>query len=183
VTSDARIRMVALLPRLRAFAVSLSRSRTEADDLVQGACERALGSLASFREGSNFDAWMMRILRNLWIDNHRKRRGEVPLEGTDAPLEPAGDDGRKVVEARLALGDTRMAIETLPEEQRSVLVLVCVEGLSYRDAAEVLQIPVGTVMSRLARARIGLAQAMGIGAADDTAAMPAGQRQARDTAR
>ena len=152
-TSDARIRMVALLPRLRAFAVSLSRSRTEADDLVQGACERALGSLASFREGSNFDAWMMRILRNLWIDNHRKRRGEVPLEGADAPPEPAGDDGRKVVEARLALGDTRMAIETLPEEQRSVLLLVAVEDLSYAEAAQVLGVPLGTVMSRLSRAR------------------------------
>ncbi|WP_137392345.1 sigma-70 family RNA polymerase sigma factor [Rhodoligotrophos defluvii] len=152
--------MVALLPRLRAFALALSRSRTDADDLVQAACERALSSLSTYREGTNFDAWMMRILRNLWIDGYRRRKGEVLIDITDPVHDPVGQDGRVATEARMALNSVRQAIETLPEEQRAVLVLVCVDGLSYRDAAHVLDAPIGTVMSRLARARASLANAL-----------------------
>ncbi|MDX3924406.1 MAG: RNA polymerase sigma factor [Shinella sp.] len=152
-TDDAKGRMVSMLPRLRAFALSLTRSRTEADDLVQAACERALHSLHTFREGSNFDAWLFRILRNLWIDGYRRARREVLVDMAEPEHDHAGEDGRHTMEARQTLRATMRAIDDLPEEQRSILILICVDGLSYRDAAEVLDIPIGTVMSRLARAR------------------------------
>jgi RNA polymerase sigma-70 factor (ECF subfamily) len=145
--------MVAMLPRLRAFALSLTRSRAEADDLVQGACERALQSLDSFRADTNFDAWLFRILRNLWIDDYRRSSRETLTDMTAPEHDRPGEDGRRTAEIRQTLRAASTAIDGLPEEQRSVLVLVCVDGLAYRDAADVLGVPVGTVMSRLARAR------------------------------
>ena len=153
VNGEARYRMVAMLPRLRAFALSLTRSQTEADDLVQGACARALRSLSSFQEGTNFDAWLMRILRNLWIDGYRRKRDEVLVDTTDPRNDSVGVDGRDMAETRSTLAAAWRSIRSLPEEQRSVLVLVCVEGLSYRETAHALDMPIGTVMSRLARAR------------------------------
>lgn len=154
---DIRPLLIRSLPRMRAFAYSLARSRDGADDLVQAACERALAGAGQWRPGTNFEAWVARILRNLWIDGFRARRREEPIE--DWPDLP-GADGRAVAEGRLELAAIRAAIDTLPEEQRSVLVLVCVDEMSYRDAAEALDIPVGTVMSRLARARAALARAL-----------------------
>jgi RNA polymerase sigma-70 factor (ECF subfamily) len=154
---DIRPLLIRALPKLRAFAWSLTRSREAADDLVQGACERALAASASWQPGTNFEGWMCRILRNLWIDAFRARRSETPIE--DWPDLP-GQDGRATTEARLTLQATQAAIAALPEEQRSVLVLVCVEEMSYRDTAEALDIPVGTVMSRLARARAAVAAAL-----------------------
>lgn len=154
---DIRPLLIRALPKLRAFAWSLTRSREAADDLVQGACERALAASGSWQPGTNFDSWMCRILRNLWIDAFRARRPEAPIEEwPDLP----GQDGRTTTEARLTLQATQAAIAALPEEQRSVLVLVCVEEMSYRDAASTLDIPVGTVMSRLARARTAVAAAL-----------------------
>jgi len=155
-----KLEMVALLPRLRAFALALTRSGEAADDLVQGACERALRGLDGYRAGTRLDSWLFRILHNLWIDGHRRRRPEVPLDepGLEAAL--AGEDGRASLEARSTLAATRRAIALLPEEQRAVLVLVCVEDLSYRETAAVLGIPIGTVMSRLSRARQALSAAV-----------------------
>ena len=153
--------LVALLPRLRRFARALSGSADRADDLVQSACERALRAQASFVPGTRLDAWMFRIIRNLWIDGLRADGGgarrQVPIEEADAVTAPHGP---AAAEAALALDDVRRAMAALPEPQREIIVLVCIEGLSYREAAEVLDVPIGTVMSRLARARLALAAAI-----------------------
>lgn len=160
--SDFAHDLVALLPRLRRFARALAGAPDRADDLVQSACERALRARDTFQPGTRLDAWMFRILRNVWIDAARRsvaRGGEHA--GLDEVAERAGWDGRDVTETRLMLAKTREAIAALPPESREVVVLVCVEELSYREAAEVLEVPVGTVMSRLARARVKLARALG----------------------
>ena len=157
---EIRHQMVALLPRLRAFAHALARSGDGADDLVQATCEKALRSLDLWTPGTRLDSWMFRIMQNQWIDTKRRARPQVAIDepGVDAVLR--GEDGRRTTEARLTLDHVRGLIENLPEEQRAVLVLVCIEDMSYRDAAEILEIPMGTVMSRLARARRTLADAV-----------------------
>jgi len=154
--------LIAVLPRLRRFARGLTGAAAEADDLVQAACERALAREHQFQEGTRFDSWMFRIVQTIWIDqlrarDVRKEDGDVAEErlGTDAPV--------RRIEARLALAEIRLAVERLAPEQRSVLMLVTVEGLSYKEAAEVAGVPVGTIMSRLARARVALHQQLEAG--------------------
>ena len=147
--------LIAVLPRLRRFARGLTGSATEADDLVQAACERALTREHQFQEGTRFDSWMFRIVQTIWIDLVRSR--DVRKEEGDMPEERLGsDEPVRRVEARLALAEVRRAVHSLPPDQRAALLLVTVEGLSYKEAAEVVQVPVGTIMSRLARARIAL---------------------------
>jgi RNA polymerase sigma-70 factor, ECF subfamily len=147
--------LVAVLPRLRRFARGLSGSAADADDLVQAACERALARQHQFQEGTRFDSWMFRIVQTIWIDQVRSR--EVRKEDGDVPEERLGsDEPVRRVEARLALDEVRRAVGRLPPDQRAALLLVTVEGLTYKEAAEVAQVPVGTIMSRLARARIAL---------------------------
>lgn len=159
--------LVALLPNLRRFAISLCRSRDIADDLVQTTCEKALNARSSYEPGTRLDAWLFRILRNAWIDRVRRLKAEgVQSDIADAHY-LVGQDGAAVSEARLVLDETATAIAALPDDQRAVLILVCVEELSYREAAEVLDIPVGTVMSRLARARRKLVDQMGIDSPTD----------------
>ena len=154
--------LVALLPRLRRFARALAGAPDRADDLVQTACERALRARHTFQPGTRLDAWMFRILRNVWIDAARRSEARGGQHaGLDEVVEQAGWDGRAVTETRLLVAKAREAIAALPPESREVVVLVCVEELSYREAAEVLDVPVGTVMSRLARARVKLARALG----------------------
>jgi RNA polymerase sigma-70 factor (ECF subfamily) len=148
--------LVALLPRLRRFARALTRSVEEADDLVQDACERALAHAHQFAPGTRLDSWLFRIVQNRWLDRCRQRATggqQVPVE---AASELSGSDGRTTGETRLVMRRLHGALEALPAEQRLVLVAVCVEGLSYREAAEMLEVPIGTVMSRLARARARL---------------------------
>jgi RNA polymerase sigma-70 factor (ECF subfamily) len=147
--------LIAVLPRLRRFARGLTGSAVEADDLVQAACERALARQHQFQEGTRFDSWMFRIVQTIWIDqirarDVRKEDGEIAEErlGSDEPV--------RRVEARLALDEVRRAVDRLPADQRTALLLVTVDGLSYKEAAEVVRVPVGTIMSRLARARIAL---------------------------
>jgi RNA polymerase sigma-70 factor (ECF subfamily) len=155
--------LVAALPRLRRFARGLTGSATEADDLVQAACERALTRAHQFQEGTRFDSWMFRIVQTIWIDQIRAR--EVRKEDGDVVEERLGSDASaRGVEARLALFEVRNAIERLPPDQRATLMLVTVEGLSYKEAAAVAGVPVGTIMSRLARARIALQQQLDAGA-------------------
>ena len=147
--------LIAVLPRLRRFARGLSGSVTEADDLVQAACERALARQHQFQEGTRFDSWMFRIVQTIWIDQVRSR--DVRKEDGDIAEDRLGsDEPVRRVEARLALAEVRRALERLPPDQRAALLLVTVEGLSYKEAAEVVQVPVGTIMSRLSRARIAL---------------------------
>ena len=145
--------LIAILPRLQRYALTLCRSTTTADDLVQGACLKALSRAASWRPGTRFDAWMFRILRNHWIDGVRHNS----VEDEYADLATGGDALTPATESQLldhlTLNKVKEAIAQLPTEQREVLMLVCVEDLSYRAAADALEIPIGTVMSRLARAR------------------------------
>ena len=156
--------LVALLPNLRRFAIALCRSRDTADDLVQATCEKALAARASYAPGTRLDAWLFRILRNAWIDRLRRLKTEGPQTDIADAHYLVGQDGTALSEARLTLNETADAIAELPEDQRAVLILVCVEDLSYRETAEVLDIPVGTVMSRLARARRKLIDRLGIDA-------------------
>lgn len=155
-----RKELVALLPRLRRFAYGLTGAIADGDDLVQSACLRALDRIEQWRPGTRLDSWMYRILQNLWIDQLRAGRSrEVAMEDEAMAAIPGGDQAR-VIEARLGLAEVRREVGRLPAEQRSVLLLVSVEGLSYKQAAEVLDIPIGTVMSRLARARLALGRAL-----------------------
>jgi len=152
--------IVALLPRLRRFALSLTGNASDADDLVQDAVERALRNLHRWQEGTRLDSWMFRLTQNLWIDTVRARgvRKAQPLETTEASH--AAVDGAREVEARLIFADTNAALTKLPDEQRAAVALVLVEGMSYRDAADVLGVPIGTLTSRLYRARVALAAAL-----------------------
>lgn len=147
--------LVAVLPRLRRFARGLTGSSVEADDLVQAACERALARRHQFQEGTRFDSWMFRIVQTIWIDQIRSR--EVRKTDGDIGEDRLGsDEPVRRVEARLTLAEVRRAVDRLSPDQRAALLLVTVEGLSYKEAAEIVDVPVGTIMSRLARARIAL---------------------------
>ncbi len=152
--------LVAVLPRLRRFARGLTGSAVEADDLVQAACERALSRAHQFQAGTRFDSWMFRIVQTVWIDQLRAREIRR-TEGEEETLGAGTDEPIRRVEARLALREVQSAIAALPAEQRLALLLVTVEGLSYREAAEVAGVPVGTIMSRLARARMALVAKLG----------------------
>ncbi|MEI4264290.1 RNA polymerase sigma factor [Roseovarius sp. D0-M9] len=161
-TQEIRLQIIELLPRLRAFARSLAPSWDQADDLVQQTVEKGLRNLSGFTPGTRLDSWLFRIMRNCWIDQHRAARSNVAIDDAEASHPLMGEDGRRVTEARLELANVRAAMDRLPQEQREVLMLVCVEGLKYRETAQALDIPLGTVMSRLARARMTLAGEMGM---------------------
>lgn len=154
--------MIASLPNLKRYAISLCRRPDLADDLVQITVERAFRARDSFDPATRQLAWMMRILRNAWIDMTRRQKTRgIEMELGDAP-EVAGVDGARVVESRLMLQKTALALDDLPPEQQEVLLTVCVHGMTYQEAADILDIPIGTVMSRLARGRAALAEKMGI---------------------
>jgi RNA polymerase sigma-70 factor (ECF subfamily) len=156
--------LLALLPRLRRFARALAYDPADADDLCQIALERALKAWRSFEPGTRLDSWMYRIMRNCWIDEvrSRQRRSE-----TFAPEEAGlgvGDDGDRHIEARVELAAVDRAMAALPDEQREVIALVLVEGLAYREAADILGVPMGTLTSRLVRGRQALMAQLGEGA-------------------
>lgn len=148
--------LLELLPRLRRFARSLAYDAADADDLVQAALERALKAQAQWQLGTRLDSWMYRIVRNAWIDEARarSRRAQtfVPEEAGAAVADPAHEE----IERRAELRDVGRAMEALPAEQREVIALVLVEGLAYKEAAEILDIPIGTLTSRLTRGRQAL---------------------------
>ncbi len=160
--------LVALLPRLRRMARALCRDEDEADELVQQAVERALVNRHRFQPGTRLDAWMHRIIQNLWRDEYRRRKRRGPVVELEAVRHMAGGDGRREGEVRLTLRAVREAIRRLPEDQRLALVLVCLEGLPYREAAERMGVPLGTLMSRLGRARRRLALEVGLLAGPET---------------
>lgn len=154
-TDDIRSRMVVVLPRLRRFAYALTGSTELGDDLVQETCLRALSRVERWQPGSRLDSWMYRIAQNIWLDRMRanKVRGEVVDVDT---IEMPGADGRAVIESQLALEEVDAALGRLPAEQRAVIALVCIEGVSYKEAADITGVPIGTIMSRLARGRQAL---------------------------
>ena len=157
-TQSIRNQIAALLPRLRRFALGLTGNPADADDLVQDAVERALRNLHQWQQGTRLDSWMFRITQNLWIDAVRARRVRAVVAHDPEAAEKVAVDGAREVEARLTFADTVRALAELPEEQRAVVALVLIDGMSYREAADTLNVPMGTVTSRLARARMALAQ-------------------------
>jgi RNA polymerase sigma-70 factor (ECF subfamily) len=146
------MRMEALVPALRRFAWSLVRNADEADDLVQDCLEHALGAWHRRHADGDLRAWLFAILYNLHVSGRRRdaRRARLLGEATQLQedgVQPSGQD------AALHCAQVLAQLDTLPEEQRAVLLLVGVEGLGYEEAARVLDLPVGTVMSRLSRGR------------------------------
>jgi len=156
VSEDIRTRMVALLPRLRRFACALTGDPEQGDDLVQETCLRALSRVEQWQPGTRLDSWMYRIAQNIWYDRVRASRVRGETVDIDAVETLAGTDGRDVAESRLTLQAVSAAMVRLPPDQRALVALVCVEGFSYKEAADIADIPIGTVMSRLARARRAL---------------------------
>ena len=152
--------MIALLPRLRRFARTLTRDMPDADDLVQDACMKALANRAQWDPAQPLDRWMFRITRNVWFSELRKRKvrtGEGQVDASEASELQVESRGEGTVFGN----EIRAHVSALPSELSSALMLVCAEGYSYREAAEMLEIPVGTVMSRIHRARKMLAGALG----------------------
>jgi RNA polymerase sigma factor (sigma-70 family) len=145
-----------LLPRLRRFAHTLSRNPADADDLTQAAVERALRSREQWQPGTRLDSWMYRIMRNLWIDTARSRTRKDRYEAPEEEAEIVGHDPRESLDASLELKRAMSAMERLPDEQREVVALIVVEGFGYREASEMLGLPIGTVSSRLVRGRTAL---------------------------
>ena len=146
-----------LLPRMRRFARSLAGNPHDADDLVQTAVERALARESQWTADLALDAWVFGIVRNAWIDEVRSRRRRWRVFAPEA----AGEQVAAPEEGAMAMMSVQAAMAKLPDAHREVVALVLVEGLSYKDAAAVLHVPIGTVMSRLARAREALQRMLG----------------------
>lgn len=153
--------IVELLPRLRRLARALARSPADADDLMQATVERALGHRGQWRVGTRLDSWMFRIMKNAWIDETRARSRRSVVLAPEEEGERVGDAGAAAVEDRLAVGEVERAMSRLPDDQRLAVALVLVEGLSYKEAASVLQVPEGTLTSRLVRGRTALLADLG----------------------
>ena len=149
------------LPRLRRFAYSLSRNPADADDLLQMTIERALIARQQWQPGTNLDSWLCRIMRNLWIDTARSRSRKAKLELPEEAGTDTGFDPRPGMEASVDLARVMAAMSRLPDEQREVVALILVEGFGYRETAEMLGLPIGTVSSRLVRGRTALLEMVG----------------------
>ncbi|HEY8872227.1 MAG TPA: sigma-70 family RNA polymerase sigma factor [Stellaceae bacterium] len=177
--ADIHRSIEAEIPRLRRYARALTRDVVAADDLVQDCLARALGKLHLWQEGTDLRAWLFTILHNQYVNQVRRavREGAVVgLSETEPMLTRAPHQGQ-----RLELRDLERAIAKLPEEQRSVILLVGLEGMRYEEVAEILDVPVGTVRSRLSRGREALRRLMGIvpdRAAEAIMAEPAALRRA-----
>ena len=156
--TEVRTQIAALLPRLRRFGRTLARTHEDADDLVQMAIEKALTRTDQWTPGTRLDSWMFRIMQTTWIDElrARERRSE-----TFVPEEEGEHVGVASHDAQIDAMAVRKAIAQLSDDQRVVVGLVLVEGLSYQEAAGVLEIPVGTLTSRLSRAREALQTLLG----------------------
>lgn len=153
--------LLTLLPRLRRFAASLSRNAADGDDLCQAALERALKSRHLWEEGTRLDSWMYRIMRNIWIDEARARQRRGKTFVGEEEGSHVGDRSHQQMEAVVELSSVGRALSRLPDEQREVIALVLVEGLAYKEAAEILDIPIGTLTSRLVRGRSALLAELG----------------------
>jgi RNA polymerase sigma-70 factor, ECF subfamily len=157
-SQNFREQIVTLLPRLRRFARNLTRSPHDADDVVQIAVERALTRSDQWRSDARLDSWMFKIVRNAWIDELRSRgrRDKLFL------AEEAGDHiGVDSMARETEMLSVQAAMARLPEDQREAVSLVLVEGLPYKEAAGVLDVPIGTLTSRLARGREALQALLG----------------------
>ncbi len=156
-SEQVRRQIVEMLPRLRRFARALARNVHDADDLVQLAIERALIKHEQWRPELKFEGWMFGIMRNAWIDEVRSRSRRDRIFAPEEAGAAVGDGGS---ESQLHLLAVQRAVAELPEDQRLAVALVLVEGLSYKEAADVLDVPIGTLTSRLARGRDALQAAL-----------------------
>lgn len=145
--------IAALLPRLRRFARSITYNREDGDDLVQVAVERALTRCDQWQAGTRLDSWIFRIMKNAWIDEVRGRMRRDLVFAPEQAGEHVGDGSAEAHQQRLAI---QKALGLLSDDHRLVIALVLVDGMAYQEAAEVLEIPMGTLTSRLARARAAL---------------------------
>lgn len=154
-----RLQIVALIPRLRRFALGLTRNGPEADDVVQMALERAISKINQFQPGTRLEAWMFRIVKTTWLDD-RRRMARRPAENNDQAVNEFAGERLPQTDALDLRADIARALDALSEDQRAVVLLVLVEGQSYDEASEILNVPVGTIMSRLSRARAALMKAL-----------------------
>lgn len=141
-----------LMPSLRRFALSLTRHASNADDLVQNCLERALGSVANKHPDGDLRAWLFTILYRQFVDNHRRTRRYARM----LEFFTGRDDAQPSTERTVIAQTTLQAFDQLSTEQRALLLWISVEGLSYQQVADILEVPIGTVMSRLSRARQAL---------------------------
>jgi RNA polymerase sigma factor (sigma-70 family) len=153
--------LTALLPRLRRFARGLTHDPADADDLCQQTVERALRSRHSWQEGARLDAWVYRIMRNQWIDEIRARTRRSQTFAREEEGARVASTGLNDAENLVELGNVGRALAHLPADQREAVVLVLVEGFAYKEAAEIIGIPQGTLTSRLGRGREALLRALG----------------------
>jgi RNA polymerase sigma-70 factor (ECF subfamily) len=164
IDESVRHDILAAVPGLRAFAISLCGNVDRADDLVQEALLRALANIHSFQPGTNMSAWLFTILRNHFRSEYRKRRREVEdADGHYAESLTSHPEQH----GQLELSEFRTALAKLPDEQREALILVGASGFSYEEAAEICGCAIGTVKSRVNRARTRLAELMAIQGVDD----------------
>jgi len=156
--------MLAAVPSLRAFGISLCGNVDRADDLVQETLLRALANIDSFQPGTNMSAWLFTILRNLFRSEYRKRRREVEdADGSYAETLKSQPEQT----SRIEFEEFRTALDKLPDDQREALILVGASGFSYEEAAEICGCAVGTIKSRVNRARTRLSNLLSIDTADD----------------
>ncbi|MGI8944383.1 MAG: RNA polymerase sigma factor [Qipengyuania sp.] len=151
--------MLDLLPRLRRFAIGLAGHPADGDDLCQVTIERALANRGKWQAGTRLDSWMYRIMRNAWIDETRARSRRSQTFVAEEAGAQEGSVGAQ--EAQVELGNIDRAMQRLPADQREAVLLVMVEGYSYREAAKIIDCPVGTMNSRLVRGRDALMQMLG----------------------
>lgn len=152
--------LIALIPRLRRFARVLTGNLADADDVVQACLEKAMLNLDQFQPGTRLDRWAFRIARNIWLDDRRRAANRKAHDDISEIIDLVGEDGVALAEASADARAVRAAVDALPREQRDVVALVMLEEFSYREAAEMLDLPIGTVMSRLSRAKAALAKKM-----------------------
>ncbi len=168
---DARAPLLPLIADLRAYARFLAPQRAEADDLVQEALVRALAALAQFRQGTSMRAWLFVILRNAFYEQARRRRSERTALQHAPPPDAAGAPAQH---AHADLADLQVQLFALPPLLREALVLVGAQGMSYEEAAEICNVPVGTMKARVSRARMQLVHLMGAGTGAPTEAAESG---------
>jgi RNA polymerase sigma-70 factor (ECF subfamily) len=153
---ELRRNIAALLPRLRRFGVALAGSPEQGDDIVQAAIEKVLAKADQWQVGTSLESWTFKIMQNVWRDELRRRRTDERKQTLNSAGNEEMVDGPNVAETMLMLTKTRACFARLPEEQRLALALVVLDGRSYREAADQLDIPIGTLMSRLSRGRDAL---------------------------
>jgi RNA polymerase sigma-70 factor (ECF subfamily) len=176
----------ALLPRLWRFALRLAGNRHDAEDLVQRACVRALERRQQLQPGTSTLSWLFSIVHSVWLNEVRARqiRSHGSMQWSEELADTVADPAAGNPEMSALYMEIIAAVEKLPDAQRAVMLLVAIEGLSYREAATVLEVPIGTVMSRLARARLTIGASFGVPSSDQPARTDSDSRpRAPDTNR